>query len=111
MSDKIWEVEVSDEYLTFKEVDKPLDFTEKATEHDYKEFGGTYCGNRGYDDKQFKLARRLKAENFYHSGYRDDCGNFSLRKWREAYGYGYAWSPSTFYDYNGGLYCYGCNFL
>ena len=107
----IWKVDVSDEFLTFKEVEKPLDFDEKATEHDYEEFGGTYCGNRGYGDKEFKLVRALKSEYFYESNYKDEWGNFSLRRWREAYGYGYAWNPNTFYDYKGNLYCGGCNFL
>lgn len=107
----IWKVEVSDEFLTFKEVKRPLHFDEKATEHDYDEFGGTYCGNRAYGAKEFKLVRKLKASNFYDSGYKDEWGNFSLSKWREAYGYGYAWSPQTFYDYKGKLYCTGCHFL
>ena len=113
----IWKVDVSDEFLTFTEVVKPKDFDIKATEHDYEEFGGIYCGNRGFGDKKFKLHRNLKAENFYsgycgsNTKYKDEWGNFSLRRWREAYGFGYAWSPNTFYDYNGNLYCGGCNFL
>jgi hypothetical protein len=117
MSETIWKVDVSDEFLEFTEVPRPEDFESIAVEHDYDEFGGTYCGNRGFGDKYFKLHRKLKASNFY-SGYcgsitsfKDEWGNFSLRRWREAFGFAYAWSPSTFYDYKGQLYTKGCNFL
>ena len=111
MNERIWKVDVSDEFLTFTEVDRPGDFMDVAIERDYKEFGGTYCGNRGFGDTTFKLHRKLKSENFYNSGYYDEWGNFSLRRWREAYGFGYAWSPQMFYDYKGQLYSVGCNFL
>jgi hypothetical protein len=106
MSDKIWKVEVSDEYLTFKQVDKPLDFDKKRIEHKNEEFGGTYCGNRGFYDTQFSLVRNLKwRDEYYHSGKYESIG-----PWRRANGYAYAWEPSVFYDYDGKLYTTHINF-
>lgn len=116
MSDVVWKVDVSDEFLTFTKEDRPVDFIQTAVKQDYSELNGTYCGNRGYDDVQFKLVRRLKASNFYSgycgsdTKYKDQWGNFSLREWREAFGYGYAWEPSYYYDYNGQLYATHINF-
>jgi hypothetical protein len=112
----IWKVTVTDEVLIFNKVEKPSDYDQKATEQPYGELNGTYCGNRGYDDVQFSLIRKLKASNYYsgycgsNSAYTDQWGNFSLRKWRESFGYAYAWEPSLFFKYNDELYCRGANF-
>jgi hypothetical protein len=111
MNDKIWRVDVSDEYLTFTQEECPSDFEEKAEKQPDSELDGTYCGNRGYDDVQFKLVRRLKAENFYSSDQNKDMwGNFSLREWRLRFGFAYAWSPSYYYRYDGKLYTTHINF-
>jgi hypothetical protein len=83
----------------------------------YGELNGTYCGNRSFDDIEFTLIRRLKASNFYsgycgsNTNYKDQWGNFSLRNWRVAHGYGYAWEPSTYYKYQDQLYVTHVNFL
>lgn len=113
----IWRVDVSDEFLTFTQEPRPENFFEVSEKQEYNELNGVYCGNRGYDDVTFQLVRRLKASNFY-SGYcggdtmyKDQWGNFSLRVWRTAMGYGYAWEPGYFYKLNDRLYTTHVNFL
>lgn len=110
MSDIIWKVDVSDEFLTFSQEDRPLDFLEKAVIQGDLGIDGIYCGNRGYYDTQFKLHRKLKSSDFYESNYKDEWGNFSLRLWRQAYGFGYAWEPGYYYEYKGQLYTTHINF-
>lgn len=117
MEETIWKVDVDDEFLTFTKEPRPENFFEVAERQERGELDGTYCGNRGYDDVKFKLVRKLKASNFYsgycgsNTAYKDQWGNFSLRRWREAFGYGYAWEPQGYYKYKGQLYTTGCNFL
>lgn len=106
----IWKVDVDDEHLTFTEVQRPDDFVSKSEFVKDCEHTGTYCGNRAYGDTNFKLVRRLKAELFYDSNFKDEHGNFSLREWRMAFGYAYAWTPASFYNYNGQLYTTHINF-
>lgn len=114
---EIWQVDVSDEYLEFTQVTTPSDFFQVAEKQPYGELNGTYCGNRSYGDTYFKLIRRLKASNAYsgpsgsNTVYKDQWGNFSLKTWREAHGYAYAWEPSSFYKYEGKLYTTHVNFL
>jgi hypothetical protein len=111
MSDTIWKVEVSDEYLTFTECEKPDDFDCVAKEQPYGELNGTYCGHRKFGDTTFKLDRKLKASNYYNGQYRDKWGNFSLREWRLAFGFPYAWEPCGYHNYHGQLYATHVNFL
>lgn len=117
MSEVIWRVDVSDEFLTFTQEPRPEDFFDIAEDYESDELEGTYCGNRGYDDVQFKLVRRLKASNFYSgycgsdTKYKDKWGNFSLREWRLAHGFVYAWQPQGYYKYKGQLYTKYINFL
>lgn len=113
----VWKVTVTDELLTFTKVEKPIDWALEAIEQPYTELNGTYLGNRGFYDVQFSLHRNLKASDFYSgycgsvTKYKDPYGNFSLREWRIAHGFGYAWQPQGYFKYKDQLYTPYINFL
>ena len=114
--ESIWRLDVSDEYLTFTKEDKPDDFDIIAIEQPYNDLNGTYCGNRGFDDVQFKLHRNLKLLeiDYKNPEYMDDYNTygrqFSLRKWRIAHGFAYAWEPSYYYEYKKQIFATHINF-
>lgn len=118
MNDKIWEVKISNELLEFFQVDKPIDFEDKAIQQPYNEFNGAYLGLRQYEAPYFYLRRDKKMPE--NSG-------LSYREWRLSqkgesmegyntctsypYSHGYAWEPSLFYKYNDKLYSRGASGL
>lgn len=112
MSEKIWEVEVTDQVLLFTQVDKPKDWDKSAIQQPYNDLNGTYLGRRGFEDTKFYLRRDAKMP---------DNSGMSWRQWRlsmgdspssDKYPYycGYAWEPSYYYKYNGKLYATGAIF-
>jgi len=112
----VWRLDVTDTELIFTQVPCPEDWEQKKIELPYNDYNGVFCGHRDYDDVKFSLVRRLKAENFYsgpsgsNTSFKDQWGNFSLLNWRQAHGYGYAWEPSTYYEYEGKMYTTHINF-
>lgn len=114
----MFKVTVTDEVILFDKAILPDDWEEKRIEQPYGELGGTYLGYRQFEANHWYLRRDTKKPEYsgtysewrsYMSRLKDM--NYSNLDARYPYYCSYAWEPSSFYKYEGSLYCGGANCL